>query len=89
MMDRKTAFEEMLSRVDEDKRDEAYAKLAAAKTRDEKFAIFESYGVTVKDVFGQGWAEEGRELTNEELEEVAGGGFWEETWNSRDCNCEP
>ena len=28
-------------------------------------------------------------FTDEELEAVAGGGFWEDTWNSRDCNCEP
>ena len=89
-MDRKTAFEEMLSRVDEDKRDEAYARLAAAETRAEKLAIFEDYGVKVEDVFAEGWASEAHELTEEELESVAGGaGFWEETWNSRDCNCEP
>lgn len=89
-MDRKAAFEEMLSKVAEGKRDEAYAKLAAVETRAEKLAIFESYGVKAEDVFAEGWADEARELTNEELEAVAGGGgFWEDTWNSRDCNCEP
>ena len=88
-MDRKAAFEEMLSKVAEGKRDEAYAKLAAVETRAEKLAIFESYGVKAEDEFAEGWADEARELTDEELEAVAGGGFWEDTWNSRDCNCEP
>lgn len=88
-MDRRAAFEEMLAKVDPDKRDEAYAKLAAVETRAEKLAIFESYGVRPSEVFSDGWEGQAHELSDEELDQVAGGFDWEETWHSRDCNCEP
>lgn len=91
-MDRKEVFEELLGRVPEDKRDEAYDKLAAVETRAEKLDILESYGVKPEEVFAEGWADEARELSDEELDQVAGGegdGFWMDTLKSRDCNCEP
>lgn len=84
-LDRKEAFEQLLAQVDPEKRDEAYAKLAAAETRAEKIAIFESYGVNADE----GWDKDARELTDEELEAFSGGVDWEEIWRSRDCNCEP
>lgn len=86
-MDRKDLFEQMINRVDEDRRQEAYDRLAAVETRVEKIAIMAEYGVDISSpevVFDEGWEEEGRDLTDEELEQVAGGFNWE-----RDCNCEP
>ena len=86
-MDTKLILEDLLQRIDEDKRDEAYAKLAAVETRAEKLAIFAEYGVMIPDEddeLPEGWEETARELTDEQLEQVSGGLDWQ-----RDCNCEP
>ena len=86
-MERKELFEQMLERVDEDRRQEAYDRLAAVETRAEKVAIMADYGVDLSSpevVFGEGWEEDSRELTDDELKQVAGGFDW-----SRNCNCEP
>ena len=84
-MDGKKAFEEMLARVDADKRDEAYAKLAAVETRAEKLAIFEDYGVKVDEVFGEGWEAKAHELSDEELDQMAGGDIWDAAMEYNSC----
>lgn len=88
-MDKKEAFEKLLAKVDPEKRDEAYAKLAAVKTRAEKLDIFESYGVKAGDSLDDIIGETERELTDEELSQVAGGVDWAEILRSGECNCEP
>lgn len=86
-MDRKDLFEQMLERVEEDRRQEAYDRLAAVETRAEKIAIMADYGVDLSSpevVFGEGWEDDARDLTDEEVAQVVGGFNWEV-----ECNCEP
>lgn len=88
-MDRKEAFDIVLAQVSEDKREEAVARLRDVDTRTQKLEILKDYGIEIKspeDILGDDWDEDGVELNDEQLEEVAGGA--EMTWE-RDCNCEP
>lgn len=87
-MDRKEAFDVVLSRLPEVKREEAVARLREVETRAEKLEILKDYGTEInspEDVLGDDWDADGVELTDEQLEAVAGG---DQTWE-RDCNCEP
>lgn len=88
-MDRKGAFDVVLNRVDESKREEVLDKLREVESRAEKLAILAEYGIEIsspEDVLGDDWDDEAVELSDEDLENVAGGDSmkWE-----RDCNCEP
>ena len=88
-MDRKEAFDIVLARVDEDKREEVIAKLRDVETRAEKIAILADYGIALnspEDVLGDDWEADGVDLSDDQLEQVVGGSSmnWE-----RDCNCEP
>ena len=89
-MDRKEAFDIVLARIDEAKREEVVDKLREVETRAEKLAILAEYGIEINtpgDILGDDWDDEAIELTDEQLKDVAGGSDdfkWE-----RDCQCEP
>ncbi len=88
-MDRKEAFDVVLSRLPEDKREEAVARLREVETRAEKLVILKDYGIEInspEDLLGDDWDADGVDLTDDQLKSVAGG--VEMTWE-RDCNCEP
>jgi hypothetical protein len=87
-MDRKEAFDIVIAKLDEDKREEVVDKLREVDTRVEKLAILESYGISIKgpeDILGEDWEDECVELTDEDLDNVAGG---IDSW-SVEGNCEP
>ncbi len=89
-MDRKDAFDIVLNKVDESKREEVVDKLREVETRAEKLAILAEYGIQInspQDILGDDWEDGAIELTDEELENVAGGSSYSD-W-SFECNCEP
>ena len=78
-MDRKELLDTLLSRVDEDKRQEAFDRLAAEETDEGKVAVLREYGVDLSSpeaVFGEGWEDAGVELTDEQIRELSGGFHW-------------
>lgn len=88
-MDRKELFDIVINKVDESKREEVINRLRAVETRAEKLAILTEYDIeinSISDILGDDWDNEGIELSDEDLQNVAGGS--EMTWQ-RDCNCEP
>lgn len=88
-MDRKKAFDVVLSRLDESKREEVIEKLREVETRAEKLAVLAEYGIqinTPEDILGDDWDNQAIELSDEDLKDVAGGSDF--TW-SADCQCEP
>lgn len=81
-MESKEALERMLAQVDRDKRVELTEKLKAAATTGERFAILQEYGVKQAD--DPAWLSDAYDLSDEDLDAVAGGAPWD---NEIDTNC--
>lgn len=86
-MDTKQMMDKLLEAVPEDKRKEAVRELAKAETLEERIEIANRYAG--KDVAaGSSWFAEALDLSDEDLEMVAGGG--EIPWYYIDpegCSC--
>ena len=90
-MDRKEAFDIVIAKLDEDKREEVIEKLREVDTRAEKVDILKSYGISIngpEDILGDDWLTESVELDVEDLDSITGGEAAEFTW-TRECQCEP
>ena len=73
-MNRKEKLNLLLSEVAEDKKDAFIAELRAAKTREERLAVAEKFGVVLTKEEARAIKNRtGNELSDEELDRAAGG----------------
>ena len=73
-MTRKEKIDLLLSKVEADKKEAFIADLREAKTMEERLEVIKKYGITLTGEEEEALKnKEGNELSDEELDEVAGG----------------
>lgn len=84
-MESKDMLERLLAQVDRDKRVELTEKLQVVDSMDERVAILKEYGVEAGDGIPS-WLSDSYDLTDEELDAVAGGAPWDYEVGTNCCS---